>query len=382
MDRGLPYLLMMPQQSLSTMAETQSLLGAIVCLLDCPACIVGDDAVIVALNDHWRVMAGESVDECSDEWPVGAKLEDCLLDISSTEEMLLALRSRSQSSGTVNVASTKPAESASARVTPDEQSQTYQLSWHQVEEAATGKTLAFIILKNINPGGQTNTIAAEQQTLINHLMVRQTLIEESERRRLSMVLHDGLVQDLAQVYNKLTAKSYTPADIPGIATSLTQMIEQARSLVFEFSPPLLNDLGLLPALQWLAEYLNEKYNASIIVTDDACEPQLESDTRTILFRAVRELAVNAAKHAPGADIELSCSIVNDMLNVTVRDNGPGFDVGCSNNDPDSDHSFGLLSVEQQIHGIGGEFTLVSTPTDGTVATITLPIDQSESNTDD
>jgi signal transduction histidine kinase len=145
-------------------------------------------------------------------------------------------------------------------------------------------------------------------------------------------------------------------------------------LAFELSPPILEDLGLRPALHWLAEYLSQRYGTRVEVADDAREPPLPPPARTIVFRAVRELAINAAKHAAGADIVLSCITNDRTTRLAIRDTGPGFNTAELHQSTDGFDRYGLLSVEQQIRGIGGSFELVSTLGEGTRAAITVPLD--------
>lgn len=206
------------------------------------------------------------------------------------------------------------------------------------------------------------------------LLVRQTLIEERERRRLGQALHDQVTQLLVQLRRHLAElRDNRGADeCVAMIGEVDSVIHVLRELTFAFSPPVLEDLGLLPALQWLAEHLRESYGAEVRCTDDGVEPLLSSDARTIAFRAVRELSNNAVKHAPGSSIRLRSGEEGECYRIEVEDDGPGFSEG---NAPDMSQQlpgYGLLSIEQQIRAIGGTFEIRSHPGSGTRATITLP----------
>lgn len=205
----------------------------------------------------------------------------------------------------------------------------------------------------------------------NRIFVRQALIEEAERRRIGLALHDVVAQNLALLRAQLHASNLTEESRARMLAMLDGVIESVRTLSFELSPPILEDLGLLPALGWLAQHLGKRYGTPIAVAHDGREPALDSADRTIIFRVVRELVVNAAKHAAGSAIDLSCISNQRTVRLTVRDDGPGFDTEGQKGSAETGPHFGLLSVDQQIRGIGGTFELVSAPGEGTRATITV-----------
>lgn len=205
----------------------------------------------------------------------------------------------------------------------------------------------------------------------DRVLIRQALIEEAERRRIGRALHDVVAQSLAHLRAQITERVESDESRDRMLATLDGVIESVRTLSFELSPPILEDLGLLPALGWLAQHLGKRYSTPIAVAHDGREPALDSASRTILFGVVRELVVNAAKHAAGSAIDVSCVSNHRTVRVIVRDEGPGFDTRFSKGSADDGPHFGLLSVEQQIRGIGGTFELVSAPGEGTRATITV-----------
>jgi signal transduction histidine kinase len=127
-------------------------------------------------------------------------------------------------------------------------------------------------------------------------------------------------------------------------------------------------------MRWLADHLQSSYGAAASCEDDGMEPQLSSEVRTIAFRAIRELANNAVKHAPDARIVLRLIVDNAGCRLEVCDNGPGFERGADHTAPHGHKPFpgyGLLSVEQQIRAVGGTFEILTAPGKGTQAIITL-----------
>lgn len=221
-------------------------------------------------------------------------------------------------------------------------------------------------------------VIAAQAMRIDQLLIRQTLIEEAERRRLGRALHDGVAQDLARVRAGLS-KSAAIGSGGGAGSeadqirTLDRVIESVRTLAFELSPPVLEDLGLCPALEWLGDHLRDRYDAEVSVEIDGHEPAINQAARTIVFRSVRELALNAAKHAPGSAISISCRTDARGTRVAVVDHGDGFEPALqgSAGQPGKSAHYGLLSVAQQIRGIGGRFEIQSAKGQGTRATIWL-----------
>ncbi|MAY74868.1 MAG: hypothetical protein CMJ31_09190 [Phycisphaerae bacterium] len=223
-----------------------------------------------------------------------------------------------------------------------------------------------------SPGG----IANDPRSYTRRLLVRQTLIEERERRRLGRALHDRVSQLLVQVRRQLAdaRDGREPPQPVDTVADIDRVIHLLHELTSNFSPPVLEDLGLLPAIQWLADHLQSSHGSTVSCEDDGLEPQLSSEVRTIAFRALRELANNAVKHAPGARVVLRSSTGDGGCWLEVCDDGPGIDCVEDHSSTDGAQPFpgyGLLSIEQQIRAVGGTFEILTAPGEGTQAIITL-----------
>jgi signal transduction histidine kinase len=242
----------------------------------------------------------------------------------------------------------------------------------------------------VDPPAQSSIkIIDETQHTMHRLLVRQTVIEERERRRLGRALHDQVTQVLVHVRRRLaeTRDGRRPQDLAEVIANVDRVVHMLHELTSNFSPPVLEDLGLLPAMHWLADHLQSCYGASASCEDDGVEPVLSSEVRTIAFRAIRELANNAVKHAPGARILLRSNTNNDRCRLEVFDDGPGFarlrdDTGTDQAQPFP--GYGLLSIEQQIRAVGGTFEIHTAPGEGTRAIIELSrsSDEREQDQDD
>jgi signal transduction histidine kinase len=200
---------------------------------------------------------------------------------------------------------------------------------------------------------------------------------EQERRRIAIQLHDGVGQllniaklKLAAVQTEMAGSSLQ-SRLAEIAELTDRMNHQIRSLEYELSPPVLRQLGLVPALGWLAENLQETYGLSVELVDDGEAIPLDQAARSIVFRAVRELLINVAKHAEVYAARVETRRQDNFLIVTVCDTGIGFETkqAFQLNEP----GLGLQSVLEQLAYLGGKAKIQTAPGDGTVATLTLPL---------
>ncbi len=344
-------------------AEIRPLLEAVVSLIDWPTAIVADGEEVLVSNEPWR-----RITRCSTESDKRLTLKRSMQNFSHVDDLVATLRNKPQDSG---MTTTRRDAGESSKGEPRND---YDMYWRQIQTPQQHGHLAIITLRETTEAKAPSRIMELQQARINRLLVRQTLIEDSERRRLGRALHDVVGQDLAQVRAAVRSSEITATDAAEIIAGIDRIIDEVRTLTFDLGPPILEDLGLRPALQWLAEHLSARYSANITLADEDCDPRLSKPTQTIVFRAVRELVINAAKHAPGAEVVISCITNRRTVRIIVGDNGPGFDTTRVHGARDDIEHYGLLSVEQQIHGVGGTFEIVSEVGNGTRATITAPLE--------
>lgn len=209
------------------------------------------------------------------------------------------------------------------------------------------------------------------------LAIQLTQAENRERRRLAMLLHDGLQQLLIAARMKTGAleQKLRGDSNSTLARQVIELLEEAiaasRSLSVELSPPMLYDAGLGAALEWLSCQMEEKHGlrVALAVSD---EPE-DEDIRVFLFQCIRELLFNTVKHAEVSFARITmCPAEHDCLCVTVSDEGHGFSpAGVWENWQHGD-SFGLRSIFERMALLGGRFDLDSAPGRGTRATLTVP----------
>jgi len=195
------------------------------------------------------------------------------------------------------------------------------------------------------------------------------LAEQQERRKLASDLHDDAGQLLSLATLKLRALSSEGAgESDSRMRDLEQILTEARrrisSLSFELSPPLLHDVGLVAAAQWLAEDIERRYGLAVTVAARE-ELDLDEATSVTLFRALRELLINVAKHAGVKKAHVRIAQEAGMARVAVDDAGIGF----SESGP---QGFGLLALRERLGQLGGSLDIASVPGGGTKVVASAP----------
>ncbi|HEX6861633.1 MAG TPA: PAS domain-containing sensor histidine kinase, partial [Thermoanaerobaculia bacterium] len=211
------------------------------------------------------------------------------------------------------------------------------------------------------------------QKRLREVMTEMLLAEERERRRLASDLHDGLSQTIALAQIKLSGlRAALDGRLAQPLDELEALIRQtdltARSLGSELSPPILQELGLEPAVRWLVGNIGERYGLAIEMQDDGCPKPADEATRVILFRSIRELLINAAKHARPRRVLVRLEREQDRLTAAVEDDG----IGMEPRTP-ALRGAGLLSIRERLSHVGGSMDIESAPGRGTKIRMSAPL---------
>lgn len=224
----------------------------------------------------------------------------------------------------------------------------------------------------------------ERTAQLRTLMAELTLTEERERRILAQDLHDGLGQALAIVKIKLTSleDSERRGALKLALKEIEELIDQSnrsvRSLMQQLNPPVLETLGLIPALEWLTEEMERSYGLAVRIDVEGKPPTLKEPARTTTFRVMRELLINVAKHAGTNFAEINCQHSDEgQLTISVTDQGKGFDYEEARDNGRIESRFGLLSARDRIEFIGGRMNVDTKPGYGTTISISFPEESME-----
>lgn len=208
------------------------------------------------------------------------------------------------------------------------------------------------------------------------LAAELTRVEERERRTIAAQLHDQLGATLSMGRVRLGAlrqkAEETPLarEIEDLHGLLGEAIRETRELTWELSPPLLYQLGLEAALEWLGESFEERHGLAFRFDRDGERRELGDEKRFLVFSAVRELLLNVVKHAEAGSAKVRLRWLEAAVEVTVADDGRGFEAAAPL--PDEKRSFGLFSIQERFDDLGGRVSIRSLPGEGTEVTLVLP----------
>jgi len=212
-------------------------------------------------------------------------------------------------------------------------------------------------------------------------MASETLfIEETERRKIATELHDNVGQKLALAKFDLQSSMNSISDaamlasINNLCAEIDNIVEDIHLLTFELSNPVLNELGLMAAIdKYLSEEIHEKHRIEVELSSDIGVDNLEGIVRRCLYRNTRELLVNVVKHANAHKVKVRIHHSADRIQIRVEDDGIGFDVKKIASLPADTGGFGLFSIREQLEYIGGNLQIESDAGKGTKVTITAPL---------
>jgi signal transduction histidine kinase len=196
---------------------------------------------------------------------------------------------------------------------------------------------------------------------------------EDEARRIAHELHDESGQLLAALHitlDDLVAQvPEQSASIRTLRDVLDRVEAQLRRLARELRPTILDDLGLAPALEWLAQGLAKRRDVTITVA--APERRLAPEVETALYRIVQEALTNAVRHARPRRIEVEVREEGSRIRAMVRDDGHGFDAAAALARR-GDRGLGLIGIRERAAALGGTAEIRSTPDRGTELCVVIP----------
>jgi PAS domain S-box-containing protein len=229
---------------------------------------------------------------------------------------------------------------------------------------------------------RTRSLTVSQDRL-RALATQLSLAEERVRRSLASELHDYLGQMLVVCRLKLTQASqgtneHKEQQLRDADRILQDAITYTRSLVAQLTPPVLREFGLIVGLTWLAEQMKQHHELHVGMTLNVTSVELSEEHAILLFQSVRELLMNIVNHADTTEAALTVDLKQQMLVVTVKDTGRGFDPSAEPSSPEP--HFGLFSIRERMEVVGGEFVLTSIPGQGTTATLSLAVEPAAATT--
>lgn len=206
---------------------------------------------------------------------------------------------------------------------------------------------------------------------LQELSARLVRAQEDERRALSRELHD----EVAQAFSAVLMEAENLLDLgpaPEVRAHLDSIrgvaehgMNEIRNMALLLRPSMLDDFGLIPALEWQAREIGKRTGLRVQVASET-SGELPEEHKTCIYRVVQEALNNCAQHAQASAVQVNVRQESDQILVTVQDDGTGFD-------PERVRGLGLLGMEERVRHLGGMFQIESRAGRGTLVGVSLPL---------
>jgi PAS domain S-box-containing protein len=220
----------------------------------------------------------------------------------------------------------------------------------------------------------------EYQTSLQKMTVEITLIEEEQKKEIASNIHDHLSQSLVISKMRINELKKNPAlkmiedDLKFIESHISEALDNSRKITYELSPPVLYQLGIIDALDWLLEKVEQNHKIRCRINSNISSLKLDDAKSILLYRSIQEVINNTIKYAHATLLTLDLDKNTLGLDILITDNGDGFDTTVLNNHRNHTGSgFGLFTVQERIRNIQGKFTIISKINLGTTVKFFIPL---------
>lgn len=256
------------------------------------------------------------------------------------------------------------------------------LRYHAVLLDIPGKNVGMFSAEDITEQRKAKRKIREYQLKLKSLASELSLAEERERRRIAAGIHDDMAQKLVMAKFGLESLGESIEDetiassLEGPCHLLDGIIENARKLVFDLSNAALYQVGLEAAVaSWLKHDIQDKYSLSCELIKGMSPLRLDDETKITFFRAIKELLANVVKYADANHVTVRIQKSDDIVRVSVEDDGVGFDVSGLDTSMTPSGGFGLFNIQERLEYLGGRLEIDSGPGEGTCVTMVAPYRQ-------
>ena len=229
------------------------------------------------------------------------------------------------------------------------------------------------LLKLEREAGQRYREVAQARRQAQDLSAKLVDAQEEERRRIARELHDEVGQSLSALLvaiGNLSKVMPSPGDLPVreqlqlIRTLAEKSVSVVRNMSLLLRPSMLDDLGLIPALQWQAREVSRTSGMRVSVAAEDIPEDLPDEYNTCIYRIVQEALHNCQRHAEAHRVRIQLQQTPEHLLLSIQDDGRGF--------RPLDRGLGLLGIEERVHRLNGQFLIDSEEGNGTLLSIELP----------
>lgn len=219
----------------------------------------------------------------------------------------------------------------------------------------------------------------QAQHELKELSKRLVDTEERERRAISRELHDevgqslsALLLDVENLIEMSTGDGVFRQGLQKIRTLAENCVDEVRNMALLLRPSMLDDLGLVPALEWQAREVSKRTGMLVDTVEENVSDNLPEEHKTCIYRIVQEALNNCSKHAYAKNVRVVVRQEPNHLRVSIEDDGKGFD-------PSRVRGLGLLGMNERVSQLGGVLKVDSDPTRGTCLQVDLPLPSASSD---
>ncbi len=232
-----------------------------------------------------------------------------------------------------------------------------------------------------NAMNDLETLVEYRTNQLRQLTQELCLAEARERREIASDLHDHIGQALALIRMNVSKFRSNAVfcgfenQIGEILTLIDQTIRYTRDLTGIISPPVLYELGLVPALEWLSERTKRRFGLAASVRASERSLDLPENIRVIVFKCIGELIINVVKHSRAKSVQTHIIREQGRLVIDVKDDGVGFNDAMLSGRFQTNEHFGLFSIRERLRLLGGELTLKQNRPVGAHVQLNLPLER-------
>ncbi|AOJ07229.1 PAS domain S-box protein [Burkholderia mayonis] len=246
-----------------------------------------------------------------------------------------------------------------------------------------------VMLRDVTERVRAETALRQSREELRELSANLQNVREEEKTRIARELHDDLGQQLTALKMDVSAIALALAryrdaqpdaqpvvaveqQLHGMRRLIDSTVASVRRIAADLRPVMLDDLGLVPAIEWLANDFTNRYGIDVERLLDTADTSFSNAGATTLFRIVQEALTNVARHADATRVTLMLAIDQDLCVLQIKDDGRGMQPD-ERRDAHGDKSFGLIGIRERAHMLSGTVTTDSAPGHGFSIKVALPL---------
>ena len=234
-----------------------------------------------------------------------------------------------------------------------------------------------VILRDVTERVHAINALSRSREELREFAAAATSVREQDKSRIARELHDELGQsmtalkmDLNWMTERMPAgQEALAAKLAAMQAMLDQTVAATRRISADLRPLMLDDLGLLPAVEWLVQTFIDRTGIDCELNLTAPDLELAEPYATAVFRILQESLTNIARHAQASRVEVTMGRRGNMVSLSIQDNGRGFSTG----GPRKPNSHGLTGLRERAYLLDGQTEIISAPGQGTRVLVNIPI---------